>query len=287
MKLFVAPKVTPQSSGGVFAVIAAHQHELSKLGVEYVDNEGAADLVIVHALARTSRVDAFHCHGFYPTAQPGWGGGFAQANELLIQTMMSARVVVSVSELAAEVMRRDFHITPHVIRNGVNFREIRQGGDPDGFILWPKMDINPTCDPAPLRWLVAHRKDLKYAQLIQAADGVHSYGRLPRPEFLKLLRQCSIYLGTTRENNSMGTMESMAVGVPVAGYNWGFNREWLQSGNGCRLVEPGDLDGLSQAIDYIRDDWQGYSVQAREYARARFGWEEPIKRIYELYKGLV
>lgn len=287
MKLYVAPKVSLTSVGGVFAVIAAHQKELSKLGAEYVQSEGEADLVIVHALARTARVDVFHCHGLYPTSQPGWGPGFNRANEQLIQTMMNARAVVSVSELAAEVMRRDFHITPHIIRNGVNFHEIRRGGNPSGHIIWPKMDINPTCDPAPLRWLAEHRKDLKYAQLTPAVAGMHSYGRLPRPEFLKLLRECSIYLGTTRENNSMGTMESMATGIPVAGYNWGFSREWLRSGNGCRLVDPGDLEGLSQAINYILDDWQGYSDQAREFAKANFSWEEPIKQIYELYKGLL
>jgi glycosyltransferase involved in cell wall biosynthesis len=169
----------------------------------------------------------------------------------------------------------------------VNFHEIRKGGDPDGFILWPKMDVNPTCDPAPFRWLAEKRPLLKYASLVPLVDGIHAYGKLPRREFLKLLRGCSIYLGTTRENCSMGTMEAMAMGLPVAGYAWGFNRGGLQNGTGCRLVEPGDLEGLSQAIDYIRDDWQEYSRQAREFAKVNFGWDEPIRRIYELYSSLI
>ena len=83
----------------MFAVIAAHKRELRKLGVEYTDNERKADLVIVHALASTSRVDVFHSHGFYPTAQAGWHAGFTRANEQLIQTMLDARAVVSVQDL--------------------------------------------------------------------------------------------------------------------------------------------------------------------------------------------
>jgi glycosyltransferase involved in cell wall biosynthesis len=288
MKLYTVPGLTQNSGGGVFSVMTAHERELRKLGVEYVEKEDKADLVIVHALARTARrPDVFHSHGFYPTAQAGWNPGFSNANEILFQSMMTARAVVSVSELAAEVMRRDFHISPHVIRNGVNFHEIRQGGQYNGPILWPKMDINPTCDPAPLRWLAEKRKDLRYASLTQVVDGVHSYGKLPRPEFLKLLRACSIYLGTTRENNSMGTMEAMATGLPVAGYNWGFNLEWLQHRNGCWLVEPGDLEGLEEGIEYIRNDWQSFSGQAREFAKSNFGWTQPIQQIYELYQSLL
>ena len=288
MKLYVVPSVTANSAGGVFAVISAHKKHLRKLGVKYTHTEKDADLVVVHALAITERrPDVFHSHGFYPTAQDGWDGRFTGANELLIQTMMTARSVVSVSELAAEVMRRDFHIQPKIIRNGVDFKETKRGGVIDGWVLWPKMDVNPTCDPGPIKWLAEKRTDLRLASLVPLDRRIHTIGRLPRDRFLEMLRDCSIYLGTTRENCSMGSMEAMASGIPLVGFNWGFNREWLQSGNGCELVEPGDMDALSKAITRVIFHWNDYHTQAREYARANFGWDEPIKMIYELYRGLL
>ena len=288
MKLFVVPTVTPNSAGGVFAVIAAHERLLKRRGVQYTKREKDADLVIVHALASTTRrPDVFHSHGFYPTAQDGWDSRFTGANEQLINTMMTARAVVSVSELAAEVMRRDFHIQPNIIRNGVDFRETKRGGVIDGWVLWPKMDTNPTCDPAPIKWLAEKRTDLRLASLVSLDRRIHAFGRLPRDRFLAILRECSIYLGTTRENNSMGSMEALASGIPLVGFNWGFNREWLQSGNGCELVEPGDMEGLSKAITRVIFHWHDYHNQAREYAKANFGWDEPVEMIYKLYQGLL
>ena len=124
--------------------------------------------------------------------------------------MMTARSVVSVSELAAEVMRRDFHIQPEIIRNGVNFSDIKQGGEKDGYILWPKMDVNPTCDPRPFLKLATLRHDLRLASIVNLGGEIKSFGRMPRKVFLSLLQDCAIYLGVTRENCSMGTMEAMA-----------------------------------------------------------------------------
>jgi hypothetical protein len=200
--------------------------------------------------------------------------------------MMHARAVVAVSELAAELMRRDFHITPHVIRNGVNFDEIHSGGRADGWVLWPKLQVTPTCDPAPACWLADNTK-FPIASMANIANNVKAFGVLPRRDFLEMLGACSVYLGTTRENNPMAVMESMSSGIPLVGYNWGFNREWLHSGNGCELVEPGDLEGLARAIEKVRGSWQRYSIQAREFARDNFGWGEPIRRIYELYSSLI
>lgn len=286
MKLYTAPSANSNSSGGVFAVIAAHEKYLRALGVEYVRKEKDADLVAVHALAHTSRVDVFHSHGFYPTSQPGWGVGFTRANDLLIQTMMTARAVVSVSELAAEVMRRDFHIQPHIIRNGVDSIEIKRGGVRDGMVLWPKMNTNPTCDPAPVKWLAENSK-FKIASMVQISDSVKCLGVMPRPKFLQMLGECSVYLGVTRENNPMAVMEAMSIGLPLVGYDWGFNREWLTSGNGCEMVEPGDLEGLVIGINKVLNKWREYSRNSRKFALANFTWDEPIQKIYDLYTSLL
>ena len=287
MKLFVASNGHKGKGGGVRSVMDAHEKLLRAKGVEYVDNEKAADLVIVHAMgAPASRTDVYHSHGFYPTAFEDWGVRYNSVNQSLVNYVMTARSVVSASEQAAEVMRRDMHRDPLVIRNGVDFQQIQQGGKPGGYILWPKLSISPTCDPAPLKWLADHTS-YPFASIANVADNIKSFEALPQEDFLALLKNCSIYLGITRENNPIAEMESMACGLPVVGFNWGFHREWLTSGYGCELVEPGDLPGLSNAIAKVLGNWKVYHEQALDFAQKNFGWDEPIQQIYGLYQSLL
>ena len=86
MKLFMLPKLQSNSSGGVFEVMRAHRKALQELGIKYTDKENDADLVVVHALAHTTRrPDVYHSHGFYPTSQAGWNKHYNQVNEQLFQ----------------------------------------------------------------------------------------------------------------------------------------------------------------------------------------------------------
>lgn len=288
MKLYVAPKFDENALGGVAAVIADHKIGLKKYGVTFTFDEEKADLVIAHALTQTKRTpDVFHCHGFYPTAKPGWGTQFTEANKVLFESLMSARKIISVSNFAAETMRRDFHIQPSVIRNGIYFTGLKPGGYINGYTLWPKLDVSPTCNPEPVIWLAKNRKDLRLASLVQLSNGIKFFGRLPHNNFVQLLQECSIYLGTTLENNSMGMMEAMAIGIPIVGFDWGFSKEWLKSGIGCELVEPGNMEGLSAAISKVRSNWRLYHSQARRFARDTFTWDEPIRQIYEVYNSLL
>lgn len=287
MKLYIASNQEKGANGGVVAVMNAHEKHLRALGVQYVNSEKRADLVIVHALAlENKRTDVYHSHGFYPTAYEAWGERYDGVNKKLINYVMTARSVVAVSELAAEVMRRDLHVQPRIIRNGVDFKQVHLGGRATGWVLWPKINCNPTCDPEPLKWLANHTP-YPVASMANVADNVKSFGVQPRKDFLSMLKNCSIYLGTTRENNPMAEMEAMASGLPVVGYDWGFNREWLTSGHGCELVEPGDLPGLAQAIEKVLINWRYYHEAAIEFANKNFGWEEPIQKVYDLYRSML
>ena len=85
------------------------------------------------------------------------------------------------------------------------------------------------------------------------------------------------------KNNSMATMEAMAMGIPVVGYNEGFNREWLISGAGCELVPFGDVERLEIAINKVLKNWQSYSEHAAEYAKM-FDWNPVIDQLVSIYE---
>jgi glycosyltransferase involved in cell wall biosynthesis len=293
MKICNLPTITKARRviGGVMQ--ASTTHALAMMAkyhdVEFVDDEEEADVIVTHAneRARTRDSDVFYSHGFYPTFYPGWPAHYDKINAGIMDTMMRARAVIVVSDWTAEIMRRDFHIQPHVVRNGIDVSKMHHAGDKYGFILWPKLGINPVCDPAPVKWLAGKCRDLQFCSVQELGGKVKSLGRMKHPAFLKALKDCSILLTTTKENNSVGTAESMAMGIPTVGFNWGHNNECLVNGVGCELVEPGDLDALPEALYKVLRHWKDYSHDAREYAKKNFGIDYTIDTLYKIYKGLL
>lgn len=289
MKIFQIPHplAAMKVTGGVHAVAAAYGAGLAARGVEYVKKEKDADLVVVHAIGRPKRQpDVLHTHGMYPTGVGQWNDGFYAANANIIDNAMKARLVTAVSEWSADIFRRELHLNPVVIRNGIFVDDYpAPAGNAKGMVLWPKLIVSSVCDPAPAQYLAGKMPEVQFGSIAQV-EGLQHVGTLKSEKFLQHLRTCSVYLGTTLENNSVGTMEAMACGIPVVGYDWGFNHEWLVNGRGCELVAPGDLAGLEMALRKVRGSWKKYSHRAYEYATATFGWDEVFDWLYDAYSHL-
>ncbi len=80
-------------------------------------------------------------------------------------------------------------------------------------------------------------------------ENVTVTGRLPFDEAKECVEEAGVYLCTVRETFGIGTLEAMAAGVPVVGWNWGGQREILKMFPGSMvLVDPGDVEGLEKAI---------------------------------------
>lgn len=242
-------------------------------------NKGAG-LTIAHALAETKDIDVFHCHGLYPIGKQHFDGSYSRANEIVLQNALRAKLTVCISEFSANILRHKLHIDPHVTRNGIWVNDYPFAGAASGPVLFPKAALDANARPDDAQWLRDHT-DLKLLSIAQI-PGIRSTGPLARAAFLKLLQSCSVYLGTTKENNSMATMEAMISGVPVVGYAHGFNAEWLINGTGCELVAPGDQAALHDAIRKVQARWTHYSAAARAYA-AIFDWQPVIQELLGLY----
>lgn len=235
---------------------------------------------IVHALAQAEHIDVFHCHGLYPIGKHHFDNSYSRANEIVLQNALRAKLTVCISEFSANILRHKLHIDPHVTRNGIWVNEYPAAGSASGSVLFPKTALDANARPDDMQWLRT-KTDLRLLSIAQIA-GVRSTSPLDRAAFLKILQGCSIYLGTTKENNSMATMEAMISGVPVVGYAHGFNAEWLINGTGCELVAPGDQAALYEAIRKVQAHWSRYSAAARAYA-AIFDWQPVIQELLSLY----
>ena len=281
MNLNILPNPTQCANqpGGVNSVVFDHAIGFLAAGCE-IDN--AKDGIrVTHALAEDNRVDVFHCHGLYPIGAGMFDNSFSRANDVILKNALQAKVTVCISEFSANLLRHRLHIDPIVTRNGIWTRDYQAAGSPNGAVLFPKTSIDANARPDDVKYLKANA-DFPLLSIARI-DGIKSAGRLSRPDFIKTLSACSVYLGTTKENNSMATMEAMVMGIPVVGYNIGFNAEWLVSGVGCELVPNGDRRGLVNAITKVRSDWYRYSRAAREYA-AIFDWQPVIDELLGIYE---
>lgn len=264
--------------GGVNSVV--FDHAVGFLNGGYSIHDGAGP-TIVHALSQAEHIDVFHCHGLYPIGKQHFDASYSRANDIVLRNALRAKLTVCISEFSANILRHKLHIDPHVTRNGIWVNEYPLAGSASGPVLFPKAALDANARPDDAQWLRT-KTDLRLLSIAKIA-GIRSTGPLDRAAFLELLQSCSVYLGTTKENNSMATMEAMISGVPVVGYANGFNAEWLISGMGCELVAPGDQAALYEAIRKVQAHWKQYSTAARAYA-AIFDWQPVIQELLTLYE---
>jgi GT2 family glycosyltransferase len=278
LNIFPNPIECANVPGGVNSVVFDHALGFLNAGHSIHNGDG---LTIVHALAQAENIDVFHCHGLYPIGPQHFNPSYSRANEIVLRNALRAKLTICISEFSANILRHKLHIEPHVTRNGIWTKEYSSAGSVSGPVLFPKAGLDANARPDDMLWL---RKNTDLPLLsIASITGISSTGPLGRAAFLETLRSCSIYLGTTKENNSMATMEAMISGVPVVGYANGFNTEWLINGTGCELVLPGDQAALQEAIRNVRSNWQRYSKAAREYAEI-FDWQPVIQELLGLYQ---
>jgi hypothetical protein len=264
-------------SGGVNSVV--FDHAVGFLAAGHSINEGDG-LNIVHAIAQDVNIDVYHCHGLYPIGKNHFDPSYSRLNQIVLDNALRAKVTICISEFSANILRHRLHIDPVVTRNGIWLDDYKRAGSPSGPVLFPKATLDANAKAEDVIWL-RQNSDINLLSIAKI-QGVKSLGSLSRQDFLKTLQGCAIYIGTTKENCSMATMEAMISGVPVVGYNTGFSKEWLISGTGCELVPPGDRIALKDAINRVLANWKSYSKAARDYAEI-FDWQPVINELLGIY----
>jgi glycosyltransferase involved in cell wall biosynthesis len=79
---------------------------------------------------------------------------------------------------------------------------------------------------------------------------LHVTGPLPHDQMKELIRHASVYLATTPETFGIGTLEAMACGVPVLGYDWCGTTDIVRTGITGILAAPGDIASLIDHYSY-------------------------------------
>lgn len=259
-------------------------------GYELVENEADAELIAGHAGASSRRrVDVAHCHGLYPTGEMGGPLWNWQANKDVIENLRGAKAITVPSQWVADLLRRDMHLDPAVIGWAIDGPEWSAvEGRSRGYVLWGKTRPDGVCNPATAMELARRVPTVPFISTFgeNPPPNVGICGHLPFVQMQAVIHAAGVYLADVKETFGIMTLEAMACGVPVLGYRWGGTADIVQHGVTGYLVEPGDIDGLVQGLQYCIENRAILGANARK-AALEYTWDRTARQIAAVYDSVL
>jgi len=289
MKLHIIPSYNnpDKGDGGIRRVVEAQKKYLPSHGFEIVDSIAEADIVSTHA-AETPDIPVgkpwiIHCHGLYWSEYewPGWG---PRVNAAVIEAMKRADAVTAPSEWVAYALKRGMWLNPTVLNHGIDPEEW-EPGENFGYVLWNKARKDAISDPYPVNKLAEMAPNITFLTAFgRPAPNVKLIGKKVYEEAKEDVRNAGVYLATTRETFGIGTLEAMACGVPVLGWDWAGQREIIKHGVTGYLAPVNDYSKLFEGLQWCIKNRNHIGEAARADVLDRFTWEKAIAKYAELYK---
>lgn len=287
-----------QTNGGIRRVMEAQFKHLPKFGIEPVKSPHGAHILNVHGsqILNEPGVPNVHTgHGLYWSRQ-AWGESFQEANAQVIESMKESVAHTVPSEWVGRAVRRGGFFYPEVIYHGVDAEEFepisggRGAGDGGQYVLWNKARADYVSDPADMlrvatlipnilfKTTIGHRRDNVEVLTGMQRDGIDF------EQMKEIVANAGVYLATARETFGIGILEALALGVPIAGWDWGGQAEIVVQGQTGYLAPPGDYKALAECIRHCLAERARLSVNARADALTRWRWEPRIEQYANLFK---
>ncbi len=301
MKVFITPNFRGEDlgDGGIRRCVDAQKKYFPEYGIEVVKTEPEADLVAIHAGAwvETSKPVLAHCHGLY-WDEYEWPLWAKRLNVDVVGVLHKAQAITAPSEWVANAVRRGMWADCTVLYHGISTDEWKPlaKAQRDSFILWNKTRVDPICDPTPVAKLAEMMPGQRFVStyllggsgaVAGEPSNVTVTGVLPYESGKQLVHRAGVYLCTTRETFGIGTVEALAAGVPVVGWDWGGQHEIVRHKETGWLCKPGDMDGLAEGIEYCLKHGAELGKAARQDVLKRFTWGQAIKRYVPLYESVL
>ena len=300
ISLFMTPKDKPRAKHqcGVDVVVSKMHELLPAAGVDILTDVNApVDIVATHINAHnaTRTPNVLHCHGLYPTGDivdpPGW---MWQVNKTVIDCAVRAERVSVPSPWVQQLFARDMGFLPTVIPHGIDLshwpeRRHPQQVTPDRLcILWNKNRISPVCDVAPVNDLAEQMPTgmLLLSTLGSKRQNTRILGTMTRKKMVPIIYETDVYFSSTRETFGIGTLEALAAGCPVLGWDWGHTPYLIDHGVDGYIVPPGDIKETIAGLMYIQENYERMSLAAREKA-AQYPWANAMEQYAQMYREVI
>lgn len=300
-RVFISPNYgdsPDKGDGGIRRVVEAQRRYLPDYGVIVVDTPAEADVLALHAgnwLNPDELQDkpvVAHCHGLYWEGYD-WQKWHLHMNQDVIRTVRQADVVTAPSKWVADSLKRGMWVDAIPIYHGIYPEDWATGsrGSRDDsllqFVLWNKNRPDPICDPAPVNELAKLAPDVQFITTFgHDAPNVEVIGTEPYLDALDRVHTATVYMATSRETFGIGTIEAMAAGVPILGWRWGGQAEFIRHTVDGWLAPPGDYASLLDGLYYCIENRTRMGAAARQNALQNFDWRDKIEKYATIYHGL-
>lgn len=290
--IYPLAKGEDRGDGGVGRVVRGQMEWLPRFGCEVVEDPKHADVINTHITMPMEWLRDYpdkpvvhSCHGLY-WSEYDWDKWTEQANSDVMEGIRAADYVTVPSEWVARIIERHTCRQPVVIPHGLNLNEWSAGKN-KGYVLWNKTRPDAVCDPKPVMALASKMPQQVFVTTFgEPRDNVVVTGRRTHAEGKELIREAAVYLATSRETFGIGTIEALACGVPVVGFRWGGQAEFIEHGVDGWLATPGDIDGLVKGIEWAHANREAIARRAREKAE-QYPWERAAKMYADLFTAAV
>ncbi|RPJ28027.1 MAG: glycosyltransferase [Chloroflexi bacterium] len=272
--------------GGIRRVSEAMIRHLPAFGVEHTRFLNEADIIVNHGGMLTwakGKPIVNVNHGLYWSRQP-WGDNYQEVNEQVVESMARAVAHTAPSEWVARAIRRGGFFYPEVVYHGIDHKDFQPGTN-GGYVLWNKARADAVSDPNDLMRAANLMPGTPFWTTIGKPTanvkviGVTDYNRMK-----EIVANAGVYLCTARETFGIGTLEAMACGVPVSGWDWGGQSEIIVQGQTGYLAPPGDYKALAECISRCLAERERLSANCLDDVRNRWNWEPRIEQYANIFK---
>lgn len=279
--------LSDMSIDGISRVSEAMRRHLPAFGVQPTSNIHEADVICNHGaeLYEVPQIPSVNInHGLMWSRQP-WGDDFMEVNRMVVESMRHAVAHTAPSKWVSRAIRRGGFFYPEVVYHGVDpetFQPSREHGD---YIAWAKARADYVSDPNDVMRVAPYlpRRDFR-STIGHATHNLQIVGTMRHADMRNFISNAGVYLSTVRETFGIATLEALACGVPVAGFDWGGNSEIIIQGETGYLAPPGDHKALAECIELCLQERDRLSRNAIEDVRTRWRWEPRIEQYANIFK---
>lgn len=290
MKVFIAPTYRHPDShgdGGIRRVSDALWRYLPDHGIQPVENPEEADLLNLHGASFIDRPGTpivASCHGLY-WSDYVFGLWAHETNRMVVEILARAQAVTVPSEWVRTAVTRGMLVSPTVCYHGVDPDEWRHALPSGGYVLWNKARSDAVSNPDDLNNLAQLMPDVRFISTLGAPmPNVEIAGVVGYDKMRPMVQRAGVYLATARETFGIGTLEALAAGVPVAGWDYGGQSEIILPGETGYLAPHGDYAALAECVRRCLAERRRLSANAVQDVRERWLWPDKVARYAEIFQ---
>lgn len=282
----ISPNYTDKrdtGDGGIRRVSEAMIKYLPEFGIEHIGSPERAQIIINHGGDNTWKkgVPSINVnHGLYWSRQP-WEDVFQQVNSQVVESMVRAVAHTAPSEWVSRAIRRGGLFYPEVVYHGVDADQFSPAVEVGNFVLWNKARADYVSNPedlAQIAYVMPNREFRSTVGRGGLTENVKLLGVTDYQKMKSIVASAGVYLCTARETFGIGTLEAMACGVPIAGWDWGGQSEIIIKGETGYLAPPGDYQALRECIEKCFEQRERLSANCISDVRTRWGWKPRIQQ---------